>query len=173
MHELIVIIGFMGSGKTTVAQSLARQLNWSCTDLDEEITNRQGIGPKQIIETTGENAFRNIETEILKEVLADRRPRVIAAGGGAWTVEANRRLIQEQNAVTVWLDAPFELCWMRIESCGQTRPLARSEQQARELFTERFEVYRSADLPIAVSIADDPAEIANRIVRLIPVNPTR
>lgn len=173
MNQPIVIIGFMGSGKTTVAHALARQLEGTVADLDEIIATSEGQTPKQIIETKGEDEFRRIETNVLVEVLTHQNPRVIAAGGGAWTVDANRQLIRERGAVTIWLDAPFELCWMRIAAGGQTRPLASTRELARELFAKRLPAYESADWRIPVTSGSGPEEIAQKIVRAISGDPTR
>src|SRR5882762_3930795 len=125
-HQRLIIIGFMASGKTTMAHHLARKLNCSGIDLDELIARRERRTPQEIIEQDGEEGFRRIETEALREVLSDASVQVIALGGGAWTVAENRKLIAQQGALTVWLDAPFELCWKRIEAGQATRPLAPS-----------------------------------------------
>src|SRR6185295_9378263 len=120
----VIITGFMASGKTTVARALAFKLGCQNIDLDQFITDRTGRTPKEIIEQDGESAFREVETNSLREALASEPTGVIALGGGAWTVLRNRELIAERDALTVWLDAPFELCWQRIETAGSERPLA-------------------------------------------------
>jgi len=127
----------MGSGKTTVAQALARALDCALLDLDRLITERLERTPKEIIEEDGEPAFREVETRFLREVLAAGSARVIALGGGAWTVETTRDLIVSHNGFTVWLDAPFEVCWQRIEAAGSERPLAVSPPRHRELRRSR------------------------------------
>ena len=87
MTNQIIIIGFMGTGKTTVALELARKLNCRAIDLDDLIAiTREGRSPKEIIEQDGESRFREIETEALREVLQDETARVVAVGGGAWTI---------------------------------------------------------------------------------------
>ena len=125
-NQQIVIIGFMGTGKTTVAHQLGRKLNRLAVDLDELITRRESRGPSEIIEQDGESVFRRIEAQLLCEVLEEGRVQIIAVGGGAWTIAANRQLIAERRAISVWLDADFELCWKRIEISREARPLARS-----------------------------------------------
>ncbi len=173
MNQSIVIIGFMGSGKTTVARALAEKLKGSVADVDDVIAIREGRTAKQIFETKGEGEFRKIETIVLSEVLTGQNQRVIAAGGGAWTVETNRQLIRDCGAVTVWLDAPFELCWARIAAGGQTRPLARTKEMAQALFAERLAVYESADLRIPVTAGRSSEEIADEIVKAISGDPPR
>src|SRR3979409_228157 len=91
----IVIVGFMGCGKTTVAKALAHRLHGDSIDLDSFIA--EGRSPAEIIEQDGEPAFRKIETEALRTVLAKKDAGVIALGGGAWTIEANRGLIVQHD----------------------------------------------------------------------------
>jgi shikimate kinase len=167
MNQPIIITGFMGSGKTTVAQALARTLNCRAIDLDQLITERAGRTPKEIIDQDGESAFREIETRLLREVLEQDSARVIALGGGAWTLPGNRDLIAQHNGFTVWLDVPFELCWQRIADAGGYRPLARSEEKARSLYEERRPIYELAALRVTadadMSVNESAAAIAEAL----------
>lgn len=160
----IVVTGFMGSGKTTVAQALSRTLNCAMVDLDLFITRRLGRTPREIIEQDGEPAFRKVETRFLGEVLAEGSARVIALGGGAWTIAANRELISRHNGFTIWLDAPFALCWQRISASGGQRPLARKREQARGLYQSRRPIYQLAALRVETSESLSDEETALRIV---------
>jgi shikimate kinase len=162
-NQQIVIIGFMGTGKTTVARELGRKLNCLAVDLDELIARRESRSPSEIIEQDGESAFRRIEAQLLCEVLEEGRADIIAVGGGAWTIAANRQLIAERRAISVWLDADFELCWKRIESGNEARPLARSREMAERLYGERRPVYELADARVTVSESDSAAEIATKV----------
>jgi shikimate kinase len=159
----IVIIGFMGSGKTTVAQALANELDCSWVDLDALITKHEHRSPKEIIEQDGEAKFRERETWMLRKVLTTGAERVIAVGGGAWTIQESRKAIVNAGACAVWLDAPFELCWKRIVEADQRRPLAPSLEMARALYDERLPIYRTADLPIEVNENQTPEDIAQEI----------
>jgi shikimate kinase len=165
----IVIVGFMGCGKTTVAQALARQLGCDSIDLDSFISERKGRSPAKIIEQDGEPAFRTIETRALHDVLGQNQPRVIALGGGAWTIAANRTLVAAHDCLSVWLDAPFELCWERIISSPNTiRPMAPDRDSAQMLYEARRESYELAQL--RVDTDDDPLAQVARIIepRLVP-----
>src|SRR5438552_14247463 len=133
----IVIVGFMGCGKTTVAKALARQLECAMVDLDSFITDREGRTPAEIIVQDSEPSFREIETQALKVVLEENAARVIALGGGGWMMQANRALVAQHDCLTVWLDTPFELCWERIQLSGTKRPLAPERQSAKALFDSR------------------------------------
>jgi shikimate kinase len=140
----------MGSGKTTVARALADILRRELLDLDQVIAKQEGRTAGEIIEQDGEPSFRETETRSLREVLKNSLPGVVALGGGAWTLERNRKLIDESGGITVWLDAPFDLCWQRILNSGAERPLARDEDQARMLYAERRPVYALAQLRVLI-----------------------
>ncbi|MDQ2936122.1 MAG: shikimate kinase [Acidobacteriota bacterium] len=160
----IIIAGFMGSGKTTVAQALARMLNRSLVDLDQEITASSGRTPGTIIEQDGEQSFREIETRILHDVLQSGAARVIALGGGAWTLQRNRDLISEYGGITIWLDVPFELCWERILASKAERPLAPDLPQTQMLYAERRPHYALAQLHVEVDMNKSTDEIVAEIV---------
>jgi shikimate kinase len=149
LDQPIVITGFMAAGKTTVAQALARLLNCRAIDLDQLITAAEERTPKEIIEQDGEAAFREVETKHLREALALEPNQVIALGGGAWTLPRNRDLIATHNGFTVWLDAPFALCWQRIAAGCGGRPLAPNEEQARRLYAERRPFYELASFHLS------------------------
>jgi shikimate kinase len=165
--QQIVIIGFMGSGKTTVAIELARKLNCRVLDLDDLITQSEKRSPKEIIQQDGEQAFRTIETEALRQVLAEASARVVAVGGGAWTIEENRRLMVEHGAFTIWLDAPFALCWKRIDAGREARPLAGTREMARKLYTERRPFYESADARVTVKENESVEEVVKKVARVV------
>jgi Shikimate kinase len=140
----------MGCGKTRVARELARRLNLVMVDLDDQITKRVGRTPAQLIVEEGEAKFRAIEYANLRNVLQIGEARVIALGGGAWIQEVNRRVLEEYDCVSVWLDAPFELCWTRISASQEDRPLGRTRDQAKALYEQRRPVYELANIHIAI-----------------------
>lgn len=146
----IVILGFMASGKTTVANEVARQLDCRFVDLDSFITDREKRSPAEIITSDGEDTFRDVETLALRDVLQDKAAQVIALGGGTWNTPANRTLIALHDCLTVWLDAPFELCWERIRSGDTTRPLAPDRESAKRRFATRRIDYQLAEKQISV-----------------------
>lgn len=146
----IALVGFMGAGKTTVGRALAKHLACGFVDLDARITLETHVSPQTWIETEGEACFREIETATLARVTLDRN-QIIALGGGAWTIESNRRLIVKRNYSSVWLDASFDLCWRRIERNARERPLARDKATARTLYEERRALYDLADLHIQIT----------------------
>jgi len=167
-NALIVITGFMGSGKSTVARALALRLDSQMIDLDGEILKKEYRSAKQIIDDQGEPSFREIETRVLRAVLQKNAAGVIALGGGSWTLPRNREMLASSGAISVWLNAPFNLCWQRIVASTlggkDERPLARNEQQALSLYTERRAVYATADLHVEATANKTADEIALEIV---------
>lgn len=158
-NRRIVIVGFMGSGKTTVADALARRLGCDSIDLDSFITERVGRSPAELIQQDGEAAFREVETQALRDALEKTSARVIALGGGAWTIEANRALVAEHDCLSIWLDAPFEVCWERIISSANTiRPMAPDRERAQSLFQIRRDSYELAQLRLVMSKTAAPDE---------------
>lgn len=156
----------MGSGKSTVASVLAQLLNCEWIDLDEIIKQDEGRSAGQIIEEDGERSFRQIETRALSKVVKDPTAQVVALGGGAWLSDGNRKLISDQGATSVWLDAPFSLCWKRILA-GTMRPLARSETEALNLFTQRRSSYELADVCVQLTEHKSAEEAAAEIVQAL------
>ena len=162
----MVITGFMGAGKTTVAAALAERLGCGAIDLDEFVAGREGRTAQMIIDEDGEPRFREFETEALRAAL-QTGAGVIALGGGAWTIERNRALVAERDGLTVWLDAPFELCWRRIERGARTRPLARDPARARALYDARSADYGRASVRVKVEDGMSARAIAEEIVRAL------
>jgi shikimate kinase len=160
----IIITGFMGAGKTTIANALARRLKCAMIDLDQLVRERAGRTPQVIIDEDGESRFREIESAALREALERAEARIIALGGGTWTIEHNRALIHEHTSLTVWLDAPFELCWQRIESEAHARPLARKRKEAHTLYDKRRAIYSQARLRVRVDEKKSARAIAEVIV---------
>jgi shikimate kinase len=166
-NQQIIIIGFMGTGKTTVAHSLARLLNRRAIDLDNLITLRENRSPGEIIEQEGEQTFREIETQTLREVLLEGTDFIIALGGGGWTIAENRQLIAERAALAVWLDSSFDLCWKRIEAGREARPLARSREQAEALYASRRPIYELAEARIPVYENESVEAITQKVARIV------
>lgn len=159
----IVITGFMGCGKSEVARCLARRLKSEMLDLDEVITSLETRSPATLISEDGEPAFRIIETRTLVNVLSQGFGGVIALGGGAWIESSNRELIAQSQATSVWLDVPFPTCWARIEADSKDRPLGRTCERAKELFSRRRPIYQLARIHIEVTGEETPDNLAAMI----------
>ena len=157
----IYLVGFMGSGKTTVGRVLADELGWAFFDLDEEIGKRAGKTIPEIFEQQGEGVFREIESDALMQRVAqvrNGRPQVVAMGGGTFTSEENIDLALN-NGVAIWLDAPLSVIEERV---GQetNRPLARDQEKLRKLFADRQLLYARADYRIDIAGLDTPGVVA-------------
>ena len=120
----IVLIGFMGAGKTVVGWHLARRLGVRFHDLDQEIERRAGCPVADIFRTAGEAHFRQLETTLLSEFLSGTAsPSLLATGGGVVEDPANRTLLGGSGTV-IFLDPPFKVLLGRIRLAGTGRPLA-------------------------------------------------
>ena len=159
----IVVTGFMGCGKSKVARELARRRNAVMVDLDDWITAREGRSPAQLITEDGERVFRTIESKALRELLQRGGADVIALGGGAWIEGTNRKLIDRYRCISVWLDVPFEVCWERIVTAGEDRPLGRTRDQAEALYHQRLPVYELARVHIKVGPEEILPDLVSRI----------
>lgn len=141
--DKLYLVGFMGSGKTTLARALGRRLGWRHVDLDEEIERREERTVSQLFAEQGEPYFRKVEREVLLSFLPMRNV-VVATGGGTFVQPANRADILA-DGVVVWLDVPFSRIVDRVPSDGR-RPLAADREAFAALFEERRAAYRQAHL---------------------------
>jgi shikimate kinase len=151
----IYLVGFMGSGKSTVGRSLAHRLGWSFFDIDAEIERAENLPISEIFAARGEAEFRRIEMEMVCQHvrwIERGRPAVVALGGGAFAVPATRQLLRD-HGVSVWLDCPFETVERRVAQ-DPGRPLARDPEQFQALYLARRESYSLADVRIAVAEED-------------------
>ena len=139
MSGSVVLVGFMGAGKTQVGRLVARRLDVPFVDTDKVIVERHGTIAALFAER-GETGFREIEKVVVLNVLAaaERGARVVALGGGAVTTDDVREALQRLPHV-VWLDAPPHMLYARAQS--GTRPLARDEALFEALYARRRPLY--------------------------------
>ena len=143
----VVLIGFMGAGKTTVGRALAKSLRWNFLDLDDVIEQREHKDVAEIFALFGEPAFRSMESEALEALLQDRQAGgdlVLALGGGAFVQKQNRDALISAGAITVLLEAPLEELRRRCQAEQKARPLARQDARFNELFAVRRADYALA-----------------------------
>lgn len=136
--QKIVLIGFMGSGKTTIGKRLANQLNISFVDLDEVIVEQEGVDITTIFESKGENYFREIEHKKLKEILTSTTQIILSTGGGTPCFYNNMKLINA-HGVSVYLkySAPFLVS--RLEAAKTARPLLKNlNNKELNVFVEKL-----------------------------------
>ncbi len=159
----IYLVGFMGSGKSTIGPLLARRLGLTFHDLDSLIEKEQGLLISEIFEVEGEAFFRKLETRHLSQI--QKRPAaVIALGGGAYLSQSNRDLISK-TGIAVWLKIPLPLAIERCRSKSD-RPLAHNPEQFRSLFHSRQTSYQAADLHVEVD-GKSPPQISRKIEELV------
>ncbi len=141
----VVLIGFMGAGKTTIGEKLATALGAEFIDSDAEIVKREGKSIPDIFTTQGEEAFRQMETELLRELASGNEALVLSCGGGMPVRDINRTLLKKIGTV-VYLKADKETIYGRV--AGDTnRPLLKAEDlkaRIHELFTAREDIYLDA-----------------------------
>ena len=156
----IFLVGFMGSGKTSVGAILAREMGCRFVDLDREIERRSGLSIAEIFEREGESGFRRLESLALRETAA-LHDVVVATGGGTLTRWENRDFIQ-RHGIAVWLDAPLDTMLQRCRD-GAQRPLLGPHDSMETLLSSRIAFYRGADHRVDASTGS-PEEVARRIV---------
>jgi shikimate kinase len=159
----IFLAGFMAAGKTTVGRMLAARLQAGFVDLDERITERERRSILEIFQNSGEDAFRDLETEALRDVLGSAPPGgllVIALGGGTLEREENRNIIRSGDHALIFLDAPVAELFRRCSPAtgNEARPLATNEENFRKLYAQRQPQYLSAGL--RVNTQDKPPQHA-------------
>ena len=171
-NAIVVLTGFMGSGKTSTGLALAELLGWEFIDLDSEIEVQEGVAIRYLFEQRGETTFRAIEHEALRTRLARCvRPTVVALGGGAFVQPKNAELIRTSDVLTVFLDAPLEAMQERCGVLDQAdldnpRPLAADAAAFRSLYEERLPYYRGAFATVTTegkSVAEVAHEVAEKL----------
>jgi shikimate kinase len=162
----IFLVGFMGSGKSTVGRMLAERLGWRFVDLDVQIESEQGVSISEIFSSRGEEQFRGIETAALRgciKKIQTGQPTIVALGGGAFTRPENIELLSG-NGISIWIDTDFTIMRRRVQGATH-RPLARDPEMFESLFRTRRESYGRADYRVSVE-KDDSTVAVDRILNL-------
>jgi len=160
----VVLIGFMGAGKSTVGALLAARLGYRLVDTDALIEERAGAPVARLFTEEGEPAFRDREAAVLAE-LADSSGVVIATGGGAPAQARNRRFFTG-DAATFYLRVTLATARQRAEKDG-TRPLLMQDEASVErLFAEREGIYEELGITIDADGAT-PSEVTERVLAIL------
>lgn len=147
--RLVVLVGMMGAGKSTIGRRLAARLKLPFVDADSEIEAAAGMTIPEIFEIHGEPHFRDGEARVIARLL-ESGPAVLATGGGSFMREETRQRIGDK-AVSIWLKADADIIMRRVKRRAD-RPLLQTSDPAEtvsRLMTEREPVYQHADITIA------------------------
>jgi shikimate kinase len=156
----------MGAGKSSVGAALAARVGHRFIDLDERLCERFGASIPEVFAVHGEGIFRAAETDELARC-ADEKDAVVATGGGAFCVGANREIISESKGLSVYLDLPWEELDRRLAADNGGRPMFDNAEQASSLFEKRRPEYLRADVVIALEGSETPDYVADHVLRVL------
>ena len=170
------LIGYMGCGKTTLGEPLARELGWRFVDLDLYIEEKVGMTAKEVFMTCGEARFRELECEALREVAAAGGDIIVACGGGT-PLQAENMELMNSVGVTVWLTTSVERITLRLVLPEQRskRPLLNnmSDEEIKESVKKglkaRNKFYKKAQLQFDSTYLESEEEIDGTAQRLASI----
>ena len=163
----VILVGLPGAGKTTVGRLVAQQLGVRFADVDGLIEERIGLSIPRIFSDRGEESFREYERDIVAELVASDRPRVIAPGGG-WAAQPQSLDSVAGRALTVYLETTPATAAVRARN-GVLRPLLGAEEGYKGRITELHRTRHRAYSGCDVSVSTDgrtPVEVAQEVVEL-------
>lgn len=172
----VLLVGFMGAGKSAVGSALAAELGWDFRDFDTDIAARLGLPVSRIFEEFGEDGFREVEDRVAIELLG--MDRAVLASGGGWPCGPGRMETIGEETLSVWLRVRAELAVERCRKQDMTRPLLESGGDssavtvAEGLLAERTPYYEQARWALDTSTAE-PELLAERLANRIRTNPER
>lgn len=168
----IILLGYMGSGKSTIAKMLAEKINFQSFDLDNLIEINQNLSVSEIFEKKGELFFRKLEHQIFIDFLKTNQSFVLSLGGGTPCYYNNHELLNSENVESIYLKASIETIYKRLENGTSSRPLLKNlnieekkEFIAKHLF-ERSYFYNKATHSISVD-EKSPQIIVEEIQKLL------
>jgi shikimate kinase len=166
LGKSIVLIGFMGAGKTTVGRLLSEKLNREFFDSDDVIENEFGMPPSEIFKKYGEQVFREKEKNVITH-LCTQENLVISLGGGAFLQEEIRKACLS-SSIVIYLDLSFENWKDRVSLIIDSRPVLQGKtiEEMKALFHSRQEIYIYHHLKIVVD-QKTPEEITNQVIDLL------
>lgn len=168
----IVLLGYMGSGKSTIAHLLSEKTQIEAFDLDEIIEERAGLSIKNIFEQKGEVFFRKLENQIFKELISSEKEMILSLGGGTPCYANNHELLNGDGVVSFYLKASIETLYGRLLSVKDNRPLIAEQEEeemkeyiAKHLF-DRSYYYNQATHIVSVD-GKSPEEVSAEIKRIL------
>lgn len=167
LNRTVVLVGMMGSGKTSVGRRLAKALHWPFQDADWAIEDAAGTSISNIFAEIGEAAFRQSERQVIARLMDEQNQQVLALGGGSFVAEQTRALIK-QRAISIWLDTDIEIL-VRRTSRRNDRPLLSSGDPRlilTRLMEERRATYAEADIRVD-SGSGSLSDVVNRALEAL------
>lgn len=171
MKKNIVLIGFMGSGKTTIGKLVSQKLGYGFIDSDELIEQKCGMKVSDIFNLYGEEYFREVEARVISEI-SDYTRVIISCGGGAVKQKSNIDSLRKKGLI-IWLKTCIDEIYKRIQYNSVMRPLAngKSKEELEQMMAAREELYKKAHIFIDTSnktINEIVDEIINIYVNQTP-----
>ena len=148
--EIIVLIGFMGAGKTSLGRGLSKKLNIPHIDTDNEIEKTKKMKITDIFQFYGENYFRELEQDTIINIIKNDQPSIISLGGGSFLNIKIREYVKKK-CISIWIDANIEIIYERIKNSTNIRPIytkLKSKNELEVLFNKRKLIYKEADIKI-------------------------
>jgi len=164
----IILIGYMGSGKTTIGENLAQCLDYTFVDTDAYIEKKQCRSISEIFSTDGEAAFRDMETALLKQMAEEKSSRLVISTGGGMPVREENRLLLSALGNVVYLKAAPHTIYNRIKE-DTTRPLLQCENPMAkicEMLDKRGPAYEAAATVIVEVDELEPSAVVDSVIRL-------
>lgn len=136
----IILIGYMGSGKSTIAKLLSKSMHYEFLDLDEIIEKEQNASVSAIFERKGEVYFRKLEHEVLKRILQSESNMVLSLGGGTPCFSNNQELLKQEDIDTIYLKTSIDKLYERLRTQKANRPLIanKSEDEMKEFIAKHL-----------------------------------
>lgn len=163
----IFLIGMMGAGKSTVGKLLAQKLGYNFIDTDPLIEQCAGKSIPAIFASDGEDAFRDLEQQILSQVSAHTR-LVVATGGGIVMRSLNWSHLHD--GIVVWIDVPVDVLHNRLKTASEQRPLLQTDnllQTLNDIYSQRRDRYAQADISIMVNADETSEAVSDRLLNMI------
>ena len=165
MLKTIVLIGMMGSGKTSVGKELAKELGLTFIDIDEEIEKKYQMKIPKIFQIKGEFFFREVEENISCKLI-NGKPSIISIGGGGFLNKKIRRKIKI-NAISIWINTGLDKIYQRLNKSKNRRPLLNYKnlkKSIKEIYDKRIPIYKKADYTIQTK-SDNKKIIVKKIIK--------
>lgn len=168
---IVFLIGYMGSGKSTIGEMVAKSLGISFLDMDSEIERDMGVSVSDIFAQKGEEYFRELETKLLFKISKQESNVIVASGGGTPCFNTNMETMN-QNGITIYLKWSIELLVEILLDCRAERPLIKGLDKdelkvfVEKTFSQREHYYNKADVTVICDGKSDD-EICNKVIDLV------